>query len=55
MPVHLRNLYYREHQDLVKKQNEQVKQSQTQESRQFDLELSVIREVFVGNHYSLIL
>ena len=28
MPVHLRNLYYREHQDFVKKQNEEMKKSQ---------------------------
>ncbi len=33
MPVHLRNLYYREHSDLVKKQNEEMKQSQSQQPK----------------------
>ncbi len=30
MPVHLRNFYYREHSDFVKKQNEELKKSKQQ-------------------------
>tara|TARA_B100000424_G_C22907500_1_gene482733 strand:- start:511 stop:645 length:135 start_codon:yes stop_codon:yes gene_type:complete len=33
MPVHLRNLYYRQHGDLVKKKNDEVKKA-NQQSKQ---------------------
>jgi len=29
MPVHLRNLYYREHQTFIKKQNEETSKAQS--------------------------
>ncbi len=30
MPVHLRNFYFREHSSFVKKQNDEIKKSQSQ-------------------------
>jgi len=33
MPVHLRNLYYREHRDFVKKKNDEIKKSQSEQNK----------------------